>query len=274
MKKYFVLLLVGFVSFSGYSQKLEKIKGNKEVVDVYETLEDFNSIQISNQLEVTLKQSDVNDYHLETDSNLLDVIVFEIIDGALHIFTNKEIQSSKELTLDINFIDIDKITLYDNSEVKGLNRFEMDSLSVMVLDDSEFKLDVLTDELIVTMSNDTKGDLAVKGANLNVILNDGASLKGDLTVNDCVFAFNDSSDFEMDGDAANINVTTTGDTQTDMSELRGENVSVNTSDDSEIVLNATKSLIVYAQDDSVISIYGNPDIIMEGFKDSSMLIKK
>ncbi len=274
MNKNFTLLFLILISFSCSAQKLDKIKGNKEVVDIYETLEAFTSLEVSSGLEISIKQGDEEGYHLEADSNLVDVISFEVVEDKLHIYAKSSIQSSKRLKIDLTVANLDMITINDGAEINTLNKIEATSLTLVVLDNSEYKLDLKADELSVTMGGSSKGDLAFKGEKLSVTLNDNSTLKGDLTITECVLAVNEKADFDMDGDVVDLNLTITGTASVKASVLRAETVNLIASDNCDIYVNATKNLTIYAQDKSTINLYGNPEIIIEGFKDSSRLIKK
>ncbi len=274
MKIKYILLFIVATSFSCMAQKLEKIKGNKEVVDVYIELEPFTALEVSSGLEVSIKQSDEDGYHLETDSNLVDVIAFEVADGKLHIYAKNNILSSKRLNIDLDVSHLDMITLNDGAELNGINKIEATSLSIIALDNSSYKLDVSAEALKVIMNDNSKGDLALKGGTLSTILNGNSTLKGDMTINECNLEVNERSDFDMDGDVLDFKVTTTGSANIKASTLRAENVNIIASEDSELYVNATKKLVMYAQGKSTIYVFGNPEIQVDGFKDTSRLFKK
>ena len=274
MNQYVTLLIMIVIGYSCGAQKLDKIKGNKEVVDIYQTLEAFNLLEISSGLDVSIKQGEEAGYHLETDSNLVDVIAFEVTEEKLHIYAKNSIQSSKKLKIDLTVGNLTMITINDGAELNGLNLITADTLSVIVLDNSEFKLDLKIEELQITMGGSSKGDLAIKGGKLSVTLNDNSTLKGDMTINECVLAVKERSDFDMDGDVEDLDITATESANIKAAALRAENVNIIASDDSDINVNVTKELKLYAKDKSTINLYGNPKITVEGFKDSSRLIKK
>lgn len=274
MIKYFTCVLLVAISFSCSAQKLEKIKGNRDVVDVYKTLGPFNSLEISNDLKVSIKQGDKEGYHLETDANLVAVIVFEVANEKLHIYTKNNIQSSRRLNIDLDVTNLDRIILNDGSELKGLNKIESSALTLITLDTSSYNLDIGADELLVTMNGNSKGDLNVKRGDIDIILNDNSTLKGDMTLTECTLLVNERADFDMDGDVEDLKITAVGSANIRASKLRAGNVNVIASDDSEVYLNATIGLTVYAQGKSTLYIHGNPEITVEGFKDTSRLIKK
>lgn len=99
IKRILVLILLVLVSGSVFAQKKQKIKGNKEVVEVYKNLEPFTKVEILDELAVNLMQTQSEGYRLKTDSNLVDVIKFEVIDGTLKIYTTNRIISSKNLEI-------------------------------------------------------------------------------------------------------------------------------------------------------------------------------
>lgn len=274
MKQNYLVFLVLAICFSCQAQKLGKVKGNKEVIDVYQDLEDFTALEISNGLEVSIKQAATNDYHLETDSNLVEEIVFENLDGKLHIYANSMIQSSKKLNISLNLTNLDMITLNDGAELSGLNKITSTTIDLFILDKSEFNLDIEADTLKIIMNDDSKGELATRGGKANITLNENSTLKGDMTMTSLSLEINERSDFDMDGDVENLDITAIGSAKIKGSVLRALTANVTASENSEIYLNATKALTLYMQEKSTVYLYGNPEITIEGFKDSSRLIKK
>lgn len=274
MKKKYILLFVVAICFSCNAQKADKIKGNKKVIDVYQSLDTFSALEISNGLEVSLKHGKDDEYHLETDSNLVDQIAFEITGEKLHIYTKRIIQSNRKLKIILNAKSLNSITLNDGAVLKGLNKIETSEMTLITLDNSTYKLDVRTDDLLITMNGTSKGDLAVKGGKLTAILNDNSTLKGDLTLEECELEVNERSDFNMEGDVEELTLTTTGSTKIKASKLRAQEANVIASDNSDISLNTATNLTIYAQGKSTIYVYGNPEMKIDGFKDSSRIIKK
>ena len=67
-----VIVLMFLFMIPVMAQKKEKIKGNKDVVEVFNNLEAFNEIIISDGLGISLMQTSSNSVALKTDSNLVD----------------------------------------------------------------------------------------------------------------------------------------------------------------------------------------------------------
>ena len=125
MKTITLTFLVLF-SLTITAQKKEKIKGNKEVLEVYKNLESYSQLEITDGLKVFLMQTSAEGYRLKTDSNLVDVVIFEVIEGKLKISANKNITSSKKLEIYLTFSSLNKITLGQNSKVLGQNNLKLE----------------------------------------------------------------------------------------------------------------------------------------------------
>lgn len=99
MKKIILMLILAICVSNVFAQKKEKLKGNKIVTDVFNTLEGFNAVDIGDNLKVTISQAGNNGYHLMADENLVSDINFQVIDSVLKIYTTSNIVSKKNLKL-------------------------------------------------------------------------------------------------------------------------------------------------------------------------------
>lgn len=256
------------------AQKKEKIKGNKETVDVFENLEAFSEIEINDGFDVLLMQTSSNSYSLKTDSNLVDVIKFEVIDSVLKIYQTKRITSSKKLEISVTFDKIKKLTLRQGSKIEGQNKFLLDTLMLNVFDGSDFELDVNSKKTVININNNSKGKLQLKSYESIITLNDNAYLKGSLSIEDLKMIINKKADINIEGNADQLNLITTGSTDIKAKDLKVTNASLNASNSSDIYLYVSKELNIYAKGKSYIYVYGTPHITVEGLNDKSQIIKK
>ena len=88
MKNIFILLVLCAFTVSVVAQKKPKLKGNKMVTDVFNTLDEFNAIEISDNLKVNVLQAANNGYHLIADENLVGDINIQVVDSVLKIYTS------------------------------------------------------------------------------------------------------------------------------------------------------------------------------------------
>ena len=274
MKKNMVFLVLLLTSLMVFSQKKPKIDGNKVVTDVFKTLEDFHAIEIADNLEVNITQTTNNGYHLQTDENLVDVIKFDILNGVLKIYSTYNIKKSKELTIDLTFVDLDAITLTGNASVNSKNRLTFTDLMFTATDNSSYELDMQVETSTFNLGESSKGDIQFKGDSAIMILNDNAFLKGDIVVDQLDLTVNDRADMAITGDATDMKLTATGSSDIKAKKLRATYVDLNASNSSDIYVNAAKELKIYTKGKSYVYVYGNPEIKVDGLNGKSKIIKK
>ncbi|PQJ77264.1 head GIN domain-containing protein [Polaribacter glomeratus] len=266
-----VLLLL---SVTITAQKKQKIKGNKDVVEVYKDLDSYTELEVTDGLEVSLMQTNSEGYRLKTDSNLAEVIRFEVFNGKLKISTTSNIVSSKKLEIYVTFLSLNKVTIGQNAKIKGQNNLKLEDVELISLDGSDFDLDIKSNNLRLQMNGNAKGDLKLNSKETTMTLNDNANLKGSISTDNFNLALNKRSDMSIKGSSDNLNLVTTGSSDIDARKLKTTSAVINASDSSKIRVNASKDLNIYAKGKSDIYVYGNPEIKVEGLNDKSQIIKK
>ncbi|GER58992.1 GIN domain-containing protein [Patiriisocius marinus] len=274
MKHIITLCLSVILLSSCAAQKTPKVKGNREVTDIYKSLEDFNGLDIRGDVEVTIKRGETNEYHLKIDGNLVEVLDISIIEGILKVVPSQIIQSSKKMELDITYKNLDEITLRDNVKLKSLNKVDVSNLVFKALDNVDYDLDMSITEGVFILNNNSKGDLKLKGGTQKMIFNENAYLKGDLNVQELELEINKRSDVSLKGDVSKMKLTATGTSDVRAEDLESEYANIIASGKADLYVYASKELQLYAQGKSFIYVYGNPDIKVEGLNDKSQIIKK
>ncbi len=274
MNKFFIALIIVLVSVNINAQKKAKLKGNKIVTDVYNTLEGFNSVEIGDNLKVTISQTGSNGYHLLADENLVQDINFVIIDSILKISTTSNITSSKKLEIDLTVRSLQKITLRDDAKLYSSGRISSSSLTLAAFDDSYFKLDLNANNSYFRVVKNAKGELSLAGDKSVMIFDENAFLKGDIRVSDLELKMNNRSDVNVSGQVDTIHVVGADSSTLKGSDLKTMNADVNVTGSSNISINADKNLRIFAKDRGTIYVYGNPDIKVDALQDKSQIVKR
>ena len=273
MKK--LILLICLLSFvTSVAQKKPKIKGNKEVVDVYNSLEDYDAIEIEDDLNVTITQSLNNGYHLKTDENLAAIIKFEVVDEVLKVYTVNRIISSKKLDINLTTDGVKSIKLNGDATLKSMNKLLFNSLDFIALDNASYDLDLEVDDATFILSENTKGALLMRGRKANMVLNANAFLDADLTLTKLDVEINKRADVNLSGDVESMQLTATGSTDVKARKLKTQYANLIASNKSDIYIYASKELKLYAQGKSFVYVYGNPEITVDGLNDKSQIIKR
>jgi hypothetical protein len=272
--KNLVLAIIALLSISVFGQKKLKIKGNREVTEIYRSIEPFYQIEISDGLEVTLTQSTDVGYTLKADSNLLEVVKLEVVDSVLKIYATNRIVSSKKLEISLTFVSVDRININKDSKINGQNNFKLNDLTINSLEGSHFDLDIDAEDVLLLMNGNSKGNLILKSNQATMTLNDNAFLKGGFSIDKLNLNINDRADMNIEGNSDELNLVSTGSTDIKAKKLKATNISINASNTSDIYIYASKYLSIYAKGRSYIYVYGNPEIKVEGLNGKSQIIKK
>jgi len=274
MKNRFILAVILLATTMIFAQKKAKISGNKTVVDVFKTLNAFNTLQIEDNLRVNIAQTLDNGYHLQTDENLVEVVRFEVIDSVLRIYSLMNITGSKKLEINLTFKNLKAITLLHDSELTATSKLTLPELQFTASDDAKYDLDITTETASLFLNNGTKGDLLLKGNKLKMILNENAFLKGNIVLDELEITVNKRADLDLSGDVTRLQLTATGSSDIKAKKLRTTYANLNGSNSADIYINTSKELDLYMQGKSDVYVYGNPEIKVSGMNDKSKIIKK
>ncbi|MBT8254993.1 MAG: DUF2807 domain-containing protein [Bacteroidia bacterium] len=274
MKKQILIALLVAVTVPAVGQKKPKIKGSKQVVDVYQSLEPFSAIEVNDNLEIELTQSASNGYHIKADDNLIDIVKLEVIQGTLKISTINKIVSSKKLEIEVTFTDVSSIIMRGHSKVISKNKIISDRFNLQAFDDSYFELDLSTNHGSMVLNQNSRGELLLRGERSNLVLNDKAYLKGELAMDNIEITVNKRSDLNLKGEVTNLKLTASGSTDIKAKDLKTTFADLISSNSSDIYVRASKELKLYAQGKSYVYVYGNPEIVVDGLNDKSQIIKK
>ena len=275
MKKLTLLLLVSIISMASFSQKKEKIKGDKNVTTVTNGFErGFTAIEISDNLKVTLKRSLQNSYTLTADKNLHDVIKFSITEGILKIYTTSNIVNSKKLDITLGLNNLEYIYLKDDAELKSDKTFESNAININVQNASKFDLDLRSKQVTIKMLSGTKGKLKLRADDLVIAMSDKANLEADLNLNTTSVSLTNNAKLRLDGSSDKVSFTTIDSSELDAKRMKVSTADVTATKGSEIHIDARKSLSIDARDKSKVFVYSEPRIDIKKFADRAEIIKK
>ena len=132
---------------------------------------------MNDKIKVTLKQNSSVRLDIEADENLHDVIESELQNGVLILSLNKRITSSKRFNLTLYVDDLDYIELNDDSEVKGVDKFNFFDLSVVLNDKSDIKIDIDSQIFSAVSNEKSKGNFTVKADSISIDLKESSKIK-------------------------------------------------------------------------------------------------
>jgi len=146
------------------------IRGNGNVITQNRIISpDFTAIEVSQGIVVSLTMSKETTMSLEADENLHDLIITEVEDGILHIYSEDNIWRSTALKIYLTTAIVDRIKTSSGAEVISENTITADDFEVKSSSGSGVKLMLNVSELSCDTSSGSHAKL--KGSANHFIAN-------------------------------------------------------------------------------------------------------
>jgi len=198
-----------------------RISGNKNVVTENRKVnEDFTKIKVSTGLDVYITQGATTEITVEADENLQEIIMTEIHNGVLKIYSEKNIWRAKARKVYVTLEILEEITATSGADVY------------------------------------TKGTLTVN--DIKVSTTSGADIRIALDANTVDSSATSGSDIEITGVANSHTSRATSGASIDAYNLRSKNATVNVSSGADINIYASESITASASSGGDIDFKGSP----------------
>ena len=258
-----------------FSQKAEKIKGSKVVTSSIQQVKPFTMIEVEDNIEIYLEKGVKSEIKIEADDNLHDAISLKVENNILIISTSKEIQGFKKLSVTVTYTnDLNLITTKDESIVTAIQEIVLDTITFKSLDKSKLFLNVNAGNFNLLADDKSKIELNLKSETAFVELSKNSSLKALINSAElkCDLYQKSSAIIEGDSDNSMIRID-------NLAELNAIKFNSKTSDltiegKANCSLLVENNFILDANDNSEISVYGNPKIEIRKFSGEAKLLKK
>ncbi len=273
MKKIITFLLIIFTTIL-FAQKLEKIKGNKNVVLAEVTLDTITSLELYKNIDLVLVSGKENKLEIYADDNLHEIIDVDMHEGKLSLSLLYRISTKKKFELTLHLTNLEEIVLNGNSKLTNKDYFNSDNIHIVLNDKSDAEL--LIDATSIEFEGNDKSDAKVsfKADNVTYILNESASLKGDVKADDQKINMEDRAVITLNGKCQNLTVEANGNAKVKLTNLIASDANIKAEDRADVYANTTKNLTIEAIDASKLYIYGNATINLKEFKGKAVLNKK
>ncbi|MGB2760176.1 GIN domain-containing protein [Maribacter stanieri] len=273
MKKFTLLVVVLFISFSGYTQRKPKIKGNKNVIEVREDLAPFTAIELVDDLDIVIQKASQEGYALELDDNLLDVLKFKVDNGVLKISSFYNITSKKKLEITIFFQELRSIKML-NGKISMKDVISTDRLKVATFGTSRLELNATADIMDITMEEISSGDFNLASDSLNITLKDRIDVKLYTTGSSNNIYMYKNASAKLEGTADFLMAKMYGNSSLKAADLQSNDVLLITEDSPDIEIRALNTLQLSSKGSTRTKLYGEAKITILDFLDTSRLEKE
>ena len=170
MRKVVTLSLVVAFTVSCSAQWGKKIKGNGDTVTIDRNVGDYDQIALAGWFDVDLVDGKEGKLSLKGESNLLEYVTTEVIDGKLTIKVEKGVDlkpSSWEdgIRITIPVESISSLALSGSGDIVGKKTIKTDNFKTSMSGSGDITIEVETNSIEASMSG--SGDITLSGRTSN-----------------------------------------------------------------------------------------------------------
>ncbi|MFY0629234.1 MAG: DUF2807 domain-containing protein [Flavobacteriaceae bacterium] len=156
-----ILFLATFVTSCGIDM-FNRIDGDRNVVSKKRKIgNDFTRVKVSNGLDLYIKQGNKNSLTVEADENLHEIIITEVRNGVLKIYTDQNIRRAKARKVYLTVTTLEELKATSGSDVFSENTLKVEDIEVSTSSGADMRIDVDADS--VTSSSSSGADLKISG---------------------------------------------------------------------------------------------------------------
>lgn len=275
MKKLSFLVALLLLTSLSFAQKKEKIKGSKIVTITIKELENFNTIEVEDNIEVYFVKGEKTSIEIEADDNLHDAINYGVTAKTLKINTTKEVSGAKKFAVRINYSDSLKTIIGKNeSKLHALAELTLSQVTIKNFDKSQSFLNVKADKFTLQLSDKSEAEINVKAQIANMELTKDAELKALVNAEETKVDLYQKSSAEIEGDTQLAKIRLDNNAQLIAKKFTAKEADITTESYTKASLTATKSITIAASGKSEIELLGEPKIDLVTFTQSAILYKK
>lgn len=275
MKKCTLLIVILFTTVISFGQKKEKIKGSKIVTHTINELENFENIEVEDNLEVYLVKGDKPSLEIEADDNLHDAINFSVAGKTLRVYALKDVINAKKFSIRINYTDnLKLVSAKGETTINALNDLQAENITIKNYDKSKSFLNVQSEYFTLILNDKAEAELNVKAQNTTLELSKNAELKALVASPEVKIDMYEKSTAIIEGDAQNVKMRLDNNSKFETKKFTVKDLDITIEGYASAEVHVTNKISITASGKSKLELYGEPKIEIIKFINSTTLYKK
>ena len=276
MKKAFLLLLAVLFTSITFAQKKEKIKGSKIVTVTQKEVDNFESLEVEDNIEIFLSKGATQSLEIEADDNLHETFKAELNGTTLRIYTDKEITSAKKISIRVTYTDnLKSITAKNEATINALADLQLENVTIKNLDYSKSYLNVKSKNFTLLMNDKATAELNYQGDNVAVELSKNAQLKALIAASmSAKIDLYQKTTAIIEGDATEAKIRVDNNAAFTGKKFTVKNLDLTAESYTHCNINAAENITIAASGKAEIELFGKPKVQVTNFADSAVLYKK
>ncbi|QBZ98564.1 GIN domain-containing protein [Flavobacterium sangjuense] len=275
MKKIITLSFL-FLTVLTFAQKKEKVKGSKIVKLEQKQVNDFESLEVEDNLEVFLIKGSECGIEIEADDNLIGFVEYKLTGKNLRISTSKDISSYKKLSVRVTYTDkFNLVSAKDETNVTALSDVVLDNITFKSYDYAKLFLNAKTKSFTLMANDRSKVELNLKSEKTAIDLSKSAYVKALISSGEMKFDMYQKASAEVEGDVLDLKLRLDNNTDFIGKKLTAKNALVEVGGYANSSIGVSNIATIDASGNSEIALYGEPvKIEIKHLVDSAVLRKK
>ncbi len=260
-------------SFGIQAQRKPKIKGNRSVIEVNKELPAFHSIQLVDDLELTLKRTSEPGYSITADDNLIDILKFKVEDSTLIVSSFYQVTAKKQLDITIKYNQLKEIGLQSGS-IRSDDLIKSETLKITATGFSKLNINADAELVHVRMEDNSTGSFNIRADSLHTALLAKADVSIYYDGYKSHLVMDDTSSLFLEGTTDVFTVEMLGNTNLKGQDFEAKELQATLGASSNAKLFAVVQLNLSQSGSSKCYLYGDPKITVAAFSDTSELYKR
>ena len=166
ISKFIAILFVSIIFTSCSVDMFNRVNGNRNVVtENRKAPGNFTKIKVSTGIDLYVTQGEKNKITVEADENLHDIIVTEVSDGLLKVYSEKNIWRAKARKVYVTVKDLEYLKATSGSDVYCENVIKTNEISLTATSGADIRFSV--DAISVETSSTSGAGIRIKGTTTN-----------------------------------------------------------------------------------------------------------
>ena len=275
MKKIITLSFL-FLTLLTFAQKKEKVKGSKIVKLEQKQVNDFESLEVEDNLEIFLIKGNECGIEIEADDNLIEFVEYKLAGKNLRISTSRDISSYKKLSVRVTYTDkFNMLIAKDETNVTALSDVALDNVTFKSYDYAKLFLNAKTKNFTLMANDRSKVELNLKSEKTAIDLSKSAYVKALISSNEMKFDMYQKATADVEGDVLDLKLRLDNNTDFTGKKLTAKNALVEVGGYANSSISISNIATIDASGNSEIELYGEPvKIEVKHLVDSATLRKK
>ena len=173
-----ITFLIAIVCTSCVVEAFNGIKGDRNVVTENRKITaDFTAIRTSTGLDVNITQENQNAVTVEADENLQNLIVTEVENGVLKIYSEKNIWSAKSKKVHVSIKKLNSLKASSGSEVRSVKKIQSEEIAISASSGASVRMTVAANSVVTNTSSGATIRLTGNAENHAAKASSGSSIK-------------------------------------------------------------------------------------------------